>query len=158
MSDNIKYEEFYRCHYRNNFHGGIDIFAELYLSVKETKHGYWIIPADCKNMFHSTSPHVVSFSEFKGGIVKYCATRYIPLKWISKTSDKKFAHPHMAGALRSLKKRCEARKSILEEQLSLTTSVLREIDTNVQLVNTIGDGKSHILKIPYNAKNSVAFF
>lgn len=80
------------------------IHLDIYVSVKETKCGYWIVPKD-----------LVSYSF--DNILDDERLMKKEKKWISKDSKKRFAYPTKKEALYNFKKRKEKQVHIMSRQL-----------------------------------------
>ena len=90
---------------------GAYILVEKWRAVRETPHGYWIE--------HEWAPTWLSDKELR---------KRGSLKWVSKTSRKRYAHPDIAGALRSLQRRKECQVGRLRLQLESAELVLAKFD------------------------------
>lgn len=86
---------------------GVVVALETFDVLKETPQGYWVS--------HQYNPSWLSFEELRKR--KF-------LKWVSKTSTKRYCYPTMEEAIRNFKRRKEAQASKLRHQLNQVEAVL----------------------------------
>ena len=88
---------------------GVHVCAELFLAVKETQKGYWVIPEHHQ--------YWLPFEELRKRKVA---------KWVSKDSRKRMCYPTIKEALNSYRIRKDWQHYRLERQMEQTTKVIEQ--------------------------------
>lgn len=102
---------------------GVTVLVEKYIVVAETPQGYWLS--------HQYNPTWLSVKELRKR--KF-------LKWVSKTSTKRYAYPTMELAIISFKRRKQIQSSKLRSQLAQVDHILDNAE-QLDSLRTSGDTK-----------------
>lgn len=93
---------------------GVHIVVEVWSPIRETPEGYWVLKRGGPNW---------------DGISKKYQRKTGALKWVSKTSNRRYCYPSLMEAMNSFKRRKEVQVSRLAIQLEQSQLALDKFDT-----------------------------